>query len=212
VCIVTWGFKGIFKRILELPDGIRSAVSPPGRGRIRYNNTTKQLECSFDGSAWAACGAGGGFTPAYGNLRTFGDGNPIVIAVPGTYVPYDQWQLTDESVNCSPNPLANNIVIDEPGDYIINVTGDYYPIPNGPLQPYFWELFINGVRTRAACAISPLAAGAEGGENGVAITHLASLVATDIVDLRVTSTAGPGSVVGQEMNMNVHKVGDTPVV
>jgi hypothetical protein len=200
---MTWSLKGIFDRVLELPDGgVLPAVSPCGRGRIRYNNTTKQLECSLDGGPWTNCFSGGGFTPAYGNLRALGDGTPV--PVPGVEATYTGWQVSDVAVNCAPDPVAGEIVITEPGDYIINVTGDFFY--DTTLQPYTWEIFRNTTRTRAACTIMPFGEGL----NGIAITHLHRLTAGEAIILKVTAPA-PGVVVGPEMNMNVHKVGDIPV-
>jgi len=49
---MTWGLKGLLKRALELPGGEITDVAPAGRARIRYNETTGELESSVDGAAY----------------------------------------------------------------------------------------------------------------------------------------------------------------
>ncbi len=65
---MTWGVKGQGGRALEAPDGgpaaippLGVAVSPPGRGRIRYNATLNIYEQSLSGGPWIPL-TGGGIT------------------------------------------------------------------------------------------------------------------------------------------------------
>jgi hypothetical protein len=60
---MTWGIKGQGTRGLELPAGSIVEVSPADRARIRYNETTMQLEASLAGGAYVALAAGGGVSP-----------------------------------------------------------------------------------------------------------------------------------------------------
>lgn len=53
---MTWGWLGKFKRSIEFPDGSGVAVSPAGRGRMRYNDIAKQFEISEDGGGWSPIG------------------------------------------------------------------------------------------------------------------------------------------------------------
>lgn len=60
----TWGFKALKQRGLEIPAGEALVdVSPVGRARIRYNQTTMQLEASLNGGAYVALSTGGGASP-----------------------------------------------------------------------------------------------------------------------------------------------------
>jgi hypothetical protein len=58
----TWGFKGIFERALELPNGSMVGVSPSGRARIRYNDTLGDVEISVNGSAYTSWSNAGPWT------------------------------------------------------------------------------------------------------------------------------------------------------
>jgi hypothetical protein len=53
-----WGWQGLKRRALEFVAGQSiSEVSPPNRARIRYNDVSKGLEASIDGSAYGSLAA-----------------------------------------------------------------------------------------------------------------------------------------------------------
>jgi hypothetical protein len=57
---MSWGFKGIFKRILEFPGSAAQSQPPPaGRMRIRYNDALDRGEESVNGAPYQPFSSGG---------------------------------------------------------------------------------------------------------------------------------------------------------
>jgi hypothetical protein len=57
---MSWGFKGIFKRILEFPGAAQqSQPAPAGRMRIRYNDALDRGEVSVNGAPYVPFSSGG---------------------------------------------------------------------------------------------------------------------------------------------------------
>lgn len=112
----TIGFQGFGRRrALEFPNGEQAAVAPPGRARLRYNDSTGQLELSISGGAFTPLGGGAAAALSYAAWVDQRSGNDGTAVVGNISLPFATVQAAVNAVIALANPQASILIL--PGDY-----------------------------------------------------------------------------------------------
>ena len=130
---------GTFTGVFQYPEQAEPALSPAGSARVYFDSTSKTLQLSEDGSAYAPIGGGGisdpitvnGWTPASGTATITGNivGTAFTdvggIAAPALS-PAGKARLYFDST-------SNTLKLSEDGGAFADIGGDFLPLAGGTL-------------------------------------------------------------------------------
>ncbi len=140
---------------------------------------------------------------AYGSLSEKNpSGTVIAIATGGTFVKWVS-SVAGPSNLTTPSVANDNIVIDAGGGgvYLIAFQVSYLGNAN---EVYHWGVFVEGAEVDAIGSERKITANDQGSQSGVGFMALS---ATDVVDLRVTSTTNTETATVEHVQLAIMRVG-----
>ena len=140
--------------------------------------------------------------PAYGSLYETTAGTVINIATGGTF---SQWVSSTAGLSNLTTPAVgtDNITIDAGGGgvYLIAFQVSYEGNSN---EVYHWSVFVEGAERLEISSERKITANDQGSQSGMGFITLS---ATDVVDLRVTSTTDTKTATVEHVQLTITRVG-----
>lgn len=141
--------------------------------------------------------------PAYGQLWEHNAGGTVInIATGGTFVQWVSSTVGEYSLT-TPSAGTDNITIDagSGGMYLVGFHASYTGNAN---EVFHWAVFVEGVAYHRVASERKAGAGDVGSQSGIGIVPLA---ATDVVDLRVTSTNDTKTATVNHVSLTLTRIG-----
>lgn len=175
-----------------------SAPSTCNKGEFYFNSTSNRAYYCSATDTWSIIA----LRSAYGQLYEDSGGTVINITTGGTFVP---WVSSTAGLS-SLTTLStdnDNITIDVAGGgvYVIAFQVSYTGNAN---ELYHWSVFVEGVEAVQDGSERKVAANDQGSQSGIG---LVALSATDVVDLRVTSTSDGKTATAKHVQLVIWRVG-----
>ena len=175
-----------------------SAPSTCNKGELHYNVTSNTAYYCSAPDTWTIIS----LRSAYGQLYEDSGGTVISITTGGTFY---QWVSSTAGVsNLTTLSTDNdNITIDAGGDgvYLIAFQVSFEGNAN---VVYHWSVFVEGAERSEVNSERKIAANDQGSQSGIG---LVALSATDVVDLRVTSTTNTKTATVKHVQLVVRRIG-----
>jgi len=139
--------------------------------------------------------------PAYGELYENGGTTAITITTAGTYY---QWQTATTGLSqlTTPSATTDDITVDTGGDGVYKISASVsFMGTNGAIQQY--TIFLNGNPTHITAKNKIQGAIVS---QDLSMTGLLNLVATDVIDLRVTSDGNGDTSTPEEVGLVINRI------
>lgn len=178
----------------------RQATAPStcNKGEFYFNSTSNRAYYCSATDTWSIIA----LRSAYGQLYENSGGTVINITTGGTFY---QWVSSTAGLSSLTTPAVDtdNITIDAGGGGLYSIAFQVSYEGNGN-EIYHWAVFVEGAERTEVSSERKIAANDQGSQSGVG---LVALSATDVVDLRVTSTTNTKTATVKHVQLVITRIG-----
>jgi len=155
----------------------------------------------WTGSVWQLAG-----TPAYGGISVTDNTTETSIAVGGTPVQVTVFDTNSPARNTTPDHTNDHITIDVAGDYLISLSATVNSIAGAASRFQMTVEKNNGATTITGLHVDRNLAGGSGESGAVSISGVATLAASDTIEMWIENETNTQNYVVENINLSVVQV------